>query len=142
MVDQGIKILSYLPSRDEEALMSLLIDQGQDWACYWATEVNARYRQALRRSLTFVAYDNAVLVGYVRALDDQGFYIYVCDLLVDPASRGQHLGRKLMETLVTDYPGQTVYVMSDVDPYYEKLGYVKAGSVFEVTSQITGASHE
>lgn len=31
-----------------------------------------------------------------------------------------------------EYPGQTVYVMSDVDAYYEKVGFQKIGSVFEV----------
>jgi len=128
-------ILPYDPQRDELALMHLLQAQGNDWACYWASDVQLAYRHALNRSVTRVAYAEGELVGYVRALDDHGFYLYVCDLLVDPAWRGQHLGCQLMETLVVDFPGQTVYVMSDVDPYYEKLGYVKAGSVFEVIPQ-------
>ncbi len=37
-----------------------------------------------------------------------------------------------MECIYADYPGQVVYVMSDVDEYYKKLGYQRAGSVFEV----------
>jgi ribosomal protein S18 acetylase RimI-like enzyme len=135
-------ILPYDPLRDEAGVMQLLQNQGKEWACYWAKDVQAAYRRALRLSITRVAYVEGELVGYVRALDDQGFYVYVCDLLVDPASRGQHLGRKLMETLVTDYPGQTVYVMSDVDPYYEKLGYVKAGSVYEVIPQTASETDE
>lgn len=133
-----MRILPYLPKRDEEALMGLLKAQGQDWACYWADEFNATYRQTLRRSITRVVYVDEVLAGYVRALDDFGFYIYVCDLLVDPAYRGHHLGQSLMESLIHDYPDQTVYVMSDVDPYYEKLGYFKEGSVFEVKLHALG----
>jgi hypothetical protein len=37
-----------------------------------------------------------------------------------------------MECIVKDHPERTVYVMSDVDPYYQKLGYPREGSVFEI----------
>lgn len=65
-------------------------------------------------------------------LDDCGFYVYVCDLLVMPEQRGKDIGRKLMECIYDDYPDRIVYVMSDVDAYYEKQGYRREGSVFEV----------
>jgi hypothetical protein len=38
-----------------------------------------------------------------------------------------------MEQVCKEYPEQTVYVMSDVDPYYEKQGYQKEGTIFIVT---------
>jgi hypothetical protein len=44
--------------------------------------------------------------------------VYIFDLLVKKSYRGQQ--------------NQPVYVMSDVDPYYEKLGYRREGSIFEV----------
>jgi len=37
-----------------------------------------------------------------------------------------------MECIYKDHPDKIVYVMSDVDEYYEKQGYRKEGSVFEV----------
>ncbi len=37
-----------------------------------------------------------------------------------------------MERVCSDFPGDTVYVMSDADKYYEKQGYRREGSVFEV----------
>jgi hypothetical protein len=39
-----------------------------------------------------------------------------------------------MECIYEDYPEQIVYVMSDVDKYYDKLGYRCEGSIFEVTN--------
>lgn len=36
-----------------------------------------------------------------------------------------------MERVCIDYPNQPIYVMSDVDIYYEKLGFQKIGSIFE-----------
>ena len=40
-----------------------------------------------------------------------------------------------MERVCPDFLDQPVYVMRDVDPYYEKLGYHKAGSIFEVKAK-------
>jgi GNAT superfamily N-acetyltransferase len=53
-------------------------------------------------------------------------------LLVRKSYRGRNIGKILMERVCRDFPGQTVYVMSDVDLYYEKLGYRREGSIFEV----------
>lgn len=91
-----------------------------------------KYKIALESSITYVACQNDVLFGYSRSLDDCGFYIYVCDLLVRPDFRGKEIGRKLMECIYKDYPNQIVYVMSDVDGYYEKVNYKRIGSIFEV----------
>ena len=65
---------------------------------------------------------------------EPGFYIYVCDLLVHRQYRGRDIGRQLMEPLLDQFPDHTVYVMSDVDEYYKKLGYELEGSIFKITS--------
>ena len=54
------------------------------------------------------------------------------DLLVNKSWRGFSIGKELMECIVTDYPDIDVLVMSDVDEYYEKIGYEKEGSIFKV----------
>ena len=54
------------------------------------------------------------------------------DLLVRRACRGRGIGAMLMERVRADFFPQTAYVMSDVDAYYEKLGYRREGSIFEV----------
>lgn len=125
-------IRKYDPAADEAQLMQMLRDQGDEWKCYWAAEHCAKYWDALRNSITYVACENDEICGYSRSLDDCGFYIYVCDLLVKPAYRGRSLGRALMQCLYQDFPGQTVFVMSDVDEYYQKQAFKKEGSVFEV----------
>lgn len=127
-----MEIRKYDKAKDEEKLMKLIENEGLEWACYWADDYSEKYRAALEKSITYVAYEEDVLCGYSRSLDDCGFYIYVCDLLVRPDHRGKNIGRRLMECIYKDYPDQIVFVMSDVDEYYKKIGYRREGSIYEV----------
>lgn len=117
---------------DESCLFDLLIDEGDDWSDYYNPQGRTEYVKALESSITYVAYDKSIMCGFVRCREDDGFGVYVYDLLVRRAYRGKQIGKILMEHICVDYPDQSVYVMSDVDPYYEKLGYHRIGSIFEV----------
>ena len=123
----------YDKQSDESQLMAIIKDEnGWDYADEAMSE---QYKRALENSITYVAFYEETLCGYSRSIDDGGFYIYVCDLLVKPAFRGMDTGRKLMECICNDYPDHEVFVMSDVDGYYEKIGYERIGSVFKVPGQ-------
>lgn len=128
-----MEIRKYNKALDESKLMAI-IDAEEGWPYNDEPMVN-HYKKSLETDITYVAYDGDTLCGYSRSLDDFGFYIYVCDLLVTPAYRGKEIGRKLMECIHLDYPNHTVYVMSDVDEYYKKVGYQRTGSIFEVAKQ-------
>lgn len=132
-----MKIRKYNKEHDEDNLMALLKNEGQEWACYLADDVSEKYSLALRNSITYVAYEGDLLCGYSRSIDDCGFYVYVCDLLVMPEHRGKNIGRKLMECIYEDYTDRIVFVMSDVDEYYKKKGYKREGSIYEVTKRGT-----
>lgn len=130
-----MEIKEYKKKRDEVKLMEIIRAEGQEWSCYSGEKVAARYKLALQKSITYVAYEGNSLCAFSRSIEDSGYYIYVCDLLVKPEFRGKNIGRKLMEILYTRFPDQTVYVMSDVDGYYHKLGYKHEGSIFEVSKR-------
>ena len=129
-----MRIRAYNKDEDEETVMKMIEAEGKEWACYSNESVSDKYRLALDNSITYVAYEGDRLCGYSRSIDDCGFYIYVCDLLVMPLYRGRKIGRELMECIYADYPNHIVYVMSDVDKYYKKQGYKREGSVYEVTN--------
>lgn len=123
-------VRKYDRAADEDPLMQMIREEeGWDYA---DEALAGKYKKALEASITYVAYQDDILCGYSRSLDDCGFYIYVCDLLVKPAFRGKSVGRKLMECIYNDYPNHVVYVMSDVDGYYQKVGFKRIGSIFEV----------
>ena len=130
-----MRIRAYNKVEDEEKLMKMIEDEGKEWACYSDESVSDKYRLGLDKSITYVAYEGDELCGYSRSIDDCGFYVYVCDLLVKPMFRGKRIGRKLMDCVYSDYAGHTVYVMSDVDEYYKKQGYKREGSLYEVIKE-------
>jgi len=106
--------------------------EAEEWEDYITEEGTQKFKRTLESSLVYVAYEDDMLCGFSRSIIDGEFFIYVCDLLVDKSCRGRGMGRQLMECICDVYPGHTVLVISDVDAYYQKLGYEKEGSVFLV----------
>jgi len=129
-----VSIRQYEP-KDEEELFLLHKREGDDWKDYWEDEGRLKYQKALANSISYLLFEDDELCGYVRCRDDDGFGVYVHDLLVDKECRGKEYGRMLMEQVCCDFPNDTIYVMSDVNPYYEKLGYEVEGTIFIVKSK-------
>lgn len=119
---------------EERALFDLLVAEGDDWNDYHGENGRDKYKKALESSITYIAADNSIICGYVRCRDDDGFGIYIYDLLVRKSYRGRDIGKSLMQQVCTDFQDQVVYVMSDVDKYYKKLGFEREGSIFKVTN--------
>ena len=117
---------------DEKILFDLLIDEGDEWIDYHGPKGRSQYIKAIESSVTYIACHENIVCGYVRCREDDGFGVYIFDLLVRKSYRGNQFGKRLMDRVCEDFPNQQVYVMSDVDPYYEKLGYTKEGSIFVV----------
>lgn len=117
---------------NETLLFDLLVDEGDEWIDYHGPAGRDNYIKALESSITYLACDDNLVCGYVRCREDDGFGVYIYDLLVRKSYRGKEIGKSLMKQVCQDFPGQPVYVMSDVDPYYEKLGYPREGSIFRV----------
>ncbi len=120
---------------DEDALFALLEREGDEWQDYWKGANRAKYMKALSGSVAYVLLEDGELCGYARCRDDDGYGLYVYDLLVDKRHRGNEYGRFLLEHVRFDYREAPVYVMSDVNPYYEKLGYEAEGTIFIVKPQ-------
>jgi N-acetylglutamate synthase-like GNAT family acetyltransferase len=53
-------------------------------------------------------------------------------LYVKPKWRNRIIGQSLLERIKADFPKLAIYAISDEDAYYEKKGYKKIGSVFEL----------
>jgi len=81
---------------DEVPLIEMIAEEGGEWGEYCGANGYAGYVKALEASLTLVVYDDGMLCGYLRCRDDDGFDVYVYDLLVRKSQRGKQFGRLLM----------------------------------------------
>ena len=116
----------------EDALISAL-GKDPDWDMFTNEQSVTSYKKRLLESVTYVCLESGVLCGYVRALLDESFGVYISELFVVPGWRNRTIGRSLIKKVKMDFPHLTVYALSDEDAYYEKLGYRNVGSVFEIT---------
>jgi ribosomal protein S18 acetylase RimI-like enzyme len=124
-----MEILKYKPEHEEAVLSAIKNDP--NWSMLTNDDVVDAYKDSLRKGVTYVCLDNGEFCGYVRALDD-GFAAYVSELYVLPKCRNRKIGRSLLEQVKGHFSHLTVYALSDEDAYYDKLGYKKIGSVFEL----------
>ena len=101
---------------------------------YWAKDRTAEQMQmAIANSVCFGDYDCTTnqQLGLVRVVTDFVCAYYVCDVVVDPAYRGQGIGKALMEAVVTDPEFghlRGLLVTSDAHGLYEKYGFTSAKS--------------
>ena len=125
---EAVEIRKYTP-KDEKQLFALIEREGIEWT-YWQGENRAKYKKVLADCINYVLFEDETLCGYVRCRDDAGFGIYIFDLLVDKSYRNKEYGRLLIERVCHDFPNEYVYVTTDIDLYFEKLGYDRIGSIF------------
>jgi len=90
-------IIKRYSATDEMPLFGLLREQGDEWSDYHGEKGHAKYLRALESSVTYLAYDGSILCGYARCREDDGFGVYVYDLLVRKTHRGKKIGKMLME---------------------------------------------
>jgi predicted N-acetyltransferase YhbS len=125
-----MEISKYKSEHEDAVLTAIKIDSS--WDMFTNVGVIEKYKRSLEDSVTFVCHENNEFCGYVRALLDEGLAIYISELYVRPEWRNRKIGRSLLERIKTEFSNLTVYALSDEDAYYEKIGYKKIGSVFEL----------
>lgn len=71
-------------------------------ASYWSPGISReKVEQAARHSIAIGLYDfNCFQIGYCRVITDHTSLAYLADVWIDPARRGQGLGKFLVSTVV------------------------------------------
>ena len=125
-----MEISKYKPEHEEAILAAIKKDPG--WDMFTNDGAIDGYKRSLKDSVTYVCNDSNEFCGYVRAVLDDGLAIYISELFVVPKWRNRKIGRSLIERVKLDFANMIVYALSDEDAYYEKIGYKRTGSVFEI----------
>lgn len=125
-----MKIAKYSVENEDDVLSAIGTDP--DWVFLIHGDKRDMYKKSLLHGVSYVCYSNNEFCGYVRAIHDTGFSLYISELFVTPKWRNQKIGQLLLEQFKHDFPELTIYVFSDEDAYYVKKGYKRIGSVFEL----------
>jgi len=108
------------------------LDRVHDWIArksYWAGQMpRPVFDRALVGSLCFGALKGGVTVGFCRVITDRATFAYVADVFVDPAERGQGIGKGLMRA-VSAHPElqdlrRWLLVTRDAHGLYAREGFV------------------
>lgn len=127
------EILAY-SIEHEDGLLDLLKKE-PDWNDYTAPGFIETFRRCLIDGNTLVCKDGDEFCGYLRAITD-GLGLYISELYVAPRWRNRGIGRRLLEVFKQHNQSRYVYVLSDEDAYYRKLGHRKVGSIFEIGLEV------
>lgn len=114
----------------EEKLISLLKKE-KDWDSFTNESVLDIFKNSLLNSVSMVSCFDGTVCGYIRAIDD-AFGVYISELYVGPCFRNRGCGLALLNSVKHEFSRRHVYVFSDEDKYYEKHGFTRVGSVFEI----------
>jgi ribosomal protein S18 acetylase RimI-like enzyme len=125
-----IVISKYTSEHENDVIEA--ISKEPDWNMFTHEEALDNYKKSLKNSITYICYKNNKFCGYLRALLDDGFAIYISELYVIPKCRNQKVGQSLLERVKNDFSNLDIYTLSDEDAYYQKKGYKRIGSVFEL----------
>ena len=125
-----MEILKYSLENEGDVLFAISADP--DWAFLITPDKKEFYKTSLKKGVSYVCYSNNEFCGYVRAIQDTGFALYISELFVVPKWRCKKVSQLLIEQFKNDFPDLTLYALSDEDAFYSKKGYKKIGSVFEI----------
>lgn len=125
-----MEVRRYSEEADYTKMMALFQSE-ENWNWFLSEQRRGKHKKSLKESIVYAAYLKTELIGYLRAIEDMESLIYVCELLVNKEYRGRNTGKQLLERLPQDYPEHLIFIMSDEDSYYKKLGYPVEGSIFK-----------
>jgi predicted N-acetyltransferase YhbS len=125
-----MEILRYTHEHEEAVISAIKKDP--NWGIFTNEKSIKTYKKKLLESVTYVCLEDGAFCGYVRALLDDCFAVYISELFVAPEWRNRTIGRTLIARVKKDFGHLSVYALSDEDAYYEKLGHRNVGSVFEI----------
>jgi ribosomal protein S18 acetylase RimI-like enzyme len=77
--------------------------------------------------------DSGRLVGFARVISDGVYRASIYDVIVAEELRGQDLGRRLMDTLIshprlTEVQSVELFCLPEMKPFYEKWGFAPNNS--------------
>ena len=103
---------------------------------YWAKDRTVDViKKSMENSICFGIFlnEDAKQVGFARVITDYATTYYICDVIIDSEYRGNCLGKKLLESNVSDVEFCDLkgkLATKDAHGLYAKFGFEKSGNTF------------
>ncbi|MEQ9297344.1 MAG: GNAT family N-acetyltransferase [Cyclobacteriaceae bacterium] len=125
----GVPTNCYISSDKSKLDTSMICDFLINKA-YWAKGRDKKtVLKSIENSLCFGLYQNDSMVGFARVITDYSTFAWILDLFVLEVDRGNGLGKKLMDSIITDtrLQGMIRWRLNthDAHAFYEKFGFRK-----------------
>ena len=113
---------------NNEKIMSLMKQS------YWANErTKETLLKSIEHSICYGIYHNEDLIGFGRAVTDYATVYWICDIVIDTNHRGNGLGKRLMETIMSSKELEGllgILATKDAHGLYEQYGFIKEPNKF------------
>lgn len=117
-------IRKYADSRDFKKLLGLFITEELIKGDLRKKSTKEKLRQSLNKSVTYVAYEEEDLVGFVRGLEDLPFEPLVRDVYVKPLYRRKGIGKSLLYCLFECLSCDRIEVSSSHVSFASQMGLI------------------
>lgn len=117
-------IRKYADSRDFKKLLGLFITEELIKGDLRKKSTKEKLRQSLNKSVTYVAYEEEDLVGFVRGLEDLPFEPLVRDVYVKPLYRRKGIGKSLLYCLFERLSCDRIEVSSSHVSFASQMGLI------------------
>ncbi len=103
---------------------------------YWAAgRTSEEVKKSVENSVCFSAFDSNTheQIGFARAVTDYVSIYWLCDVVVDPQYKGLGIGKKLVESVVTNETLKNltgILSTNDAHGLYEQYGFKRSGDRF------------
>lgn len=89
------------------------------------------FKLSLTRNISFLALSDNVLCGFLRAIEDPGFSIYITDIVTKDGLSQISVCKALTEHLKSEYPERKLLLLS-ADSTLQNLSYPSVGMLFSI----------
>jgi GNAT superfamily N-acetyltransferase len=119
---------------DNKDLLNIETIHGFMLRSYWANQRDRdRTERSIANSVCYGVYHGARQIGYARIVTDAATMFYLCDVFIDEDYRGKMLGKKLVETIMSDAKFKGLFgILGTLDAHglYEQYGFEKDNNRF------------
>ena len=121
--------LSDLIISDDKSLLN--IDTIYDFMerSYWANRrPKDKIKKSIENSLCYGVYDGGKQVGFARIVTDWATMYYLCDVFIDDEYRGQGIGKKLIEEIISSEDLKSLFGYlgtKDAHKLYEQYDFIR-----------------